>query len=269
MFLANNMWRVSSKDYIALKRVGRFFHRSYAMIGVIIQARTRSSRFPDKIYEDINGKYTLQRVLEGVSESKLAQSIVLAMPLYDEDMFRRRYGDGEFSSVTDERFSTYFGSSDNLIDRYFKAARIKGLSIIVRVTADCPLVQGSIIDEMLFEYLKNDYNGFMGNNSLISKNHYPDGCDVEIFPYWMLAETWQLTKDPHMCEHVTPFMYRRGTEYDIHSFSNTRPNTQISNRFKDFSFDTVEDLKLILSIAKEYDVHKDLNKAIREVVIND
>jgi len=232
-------------------------------IGCIVQARTKSTRYTKKIYADINGKYTLQRVLDGVTSAELPHKIILAMPEYDREEFEQRCK-SEMIGCIDERFGWYFGAPDNLVERYYKAARKHGIDLIVRVTADCPLIQGHIIDEMLCEYLKNGYNGFMGNNELVSNLPYPDGVDVEIFPYWMLAETHQLTKDPGHIEHVTPFMYRRGTQYDIHSFRNCRPNTRISMKFDDFSFDTEEDYRLLLALTKEYDKHGDLNKAIND-----
>jgi len=236
------------------------------MIGVIVQARTGSNRFPRKIYEDINGKYTLQRVLEGLSSAQLPHKIILAMPKYDEVEFTERRERGDFVGLIDERFETYFGSPDDLVDRYFQAARKHNIDLIARCTADCPMVQGKIIDEMLCEYLKNQYNGFFGNNLLVSDVPYPDGTDVEMFPYWMLAETWQLTQDPYHREHVTPFMYRRGTHYDIKPFLNHRPNTMINTRFEHFSFDTPADLKLLKAICEQYDKHKNLDKAIKETV---
>lgn len=237
------------------------------MIGVIIQARTGSSRFPRKIYQDINGQYTLQRVLSGVSDSILPHRVILAMPEYDKEEFLERDGRGDFLKVVDERFNVYFGDPDDLVDRYFQAARKVGLGTIVRVTADCPMIQGNIIDEMLCEYFREGYNGFMGNNALISSNPYPDGTDVEIFPYWMLAETWQLTKDPYFREHVTPYMYRRESRYNIYPFINNRPNTQISQKIKDFSFDTKEDYDMLLALTKEYDKHGDINKAIKDAMV--
>lgn len=234
------------------------------MIVAIIQARTGSSRFPRKIYEDINGKYNLQRVLEGVSASQVPHTIVLAMPDYDKKELMNRVANKEFDGVVDNRFRTYFGSSDDLVDRYFQAARNCQADLVVRITADCPLIQGKIIDEMLIEYMEKGYNGLMGNNELISDSPFPDGTDVEIFPYWMLADTMLNTNDPYHREHVTPYMYRNGTRYNIYQFRNRRPNTMISNRISDFSFDTAEDLKVIKKIAKRYDKHKDLNRAILE-----
>jgi len=234
------------------------------MIGIIIQARTGSRRFPKKIYEDINGKYTLQRVLEGCTASQIPHKIILAMPKYDEIEFTERRENGDFARFIDSRFDTYFGSPDDLMDRYFQAARKFGISTIVRITADCPLIQGSLIDEMVCDYLKNGYNGFCSNIYTVSKAPYPCGISVEIFPYWMLAEACQLTKDPIHREHVTPFMYRRGTSYTIHSFDNHRPNPIISNRFADFSFDTPEDLVMIKAICEGYDRHGNLDMAIRD-----
>lgn len=231
------------------------------MIGVIIQARTGSTRYPRKIYEDINGKSTLVRVLEGVMKAELPHKIILAMPEYDREEFFQ-INDSESKAFADERLGLYFGHPDDLVERYFQAARTFNLDLIVRITADCPLIQGEIIDEMLCEYLKNGYNGFMASNITISDVPYPDGTDVEIFPYWMLAETRQLTDDPHHREHVTPFMYRRGTGYKMHPFHNRRPNTMISMKFKDFSFDTQEDYRLLLALTKEYDKHGNLNDAI-------
>lgn len=232
------------------------------MIGIIVQARSGSNRFPRKIYEDINGKYTLQRVLEGCTKSQIPHKIILAMPEYDRIELEERLNRGDFLQYTDDRFCTYFGSADNLVERYFFAARKYDLDLIIRITADCPLTQGQIIDEMLCEYLKNNYNGYFSNTPRSSPLPHPDGIDIEIFPYWMLAETYQLAKDPVHLEHCTPYMYRRGTQFKTYPFMNMMPNTIISNKYPNFSFDTQNDLNLIKSICYEYDGDCNLNKAI-------
>jgi spore coat polysaccharide biosynthesis protein SpsF len=233
------------------------------MIGVIVQARTGSTRLPRKIYKDLGGKYTLQRVLEGCSSAQLPHKIILAMPLEDEKEFNHRHDFGkEFYHYTDERFSTYFGSADNLVERYFGAARQNGLDLIVRITADCPLIDGEVIDQMLLEYMKNGYTGFMGNNAQISPIPHPTGMDVEIFPYWMLAETYQLAKDPADLEHCTRYMYRRSTQYKIHSFLNIAPNKMVSRRYDSLALDTEDDYWFLRLLCAEYDSCGDLNKAI-------
>jgi spore coat polysaccharide biosynthesis protein SpsF (cytidylyltransferase family) len=234
------------------------------MIGCIMQARTGSKRFPRKIYEDLSGKSTLYRVLESVTSSKVLHKIILAMPEYDEHEFNTKFQAGEFKGAVDDRFCTYFGDPDNLVDRYFNAARKYGISTVVRVTCDCPF-GGVMIDEMIIEYMKCGGGVFMGNNELVSGVPYPDGVDVEIFPYWMLAETSQLTTDPVNLEHVTPFMYKRGTEYKIVPFLNRRPNSMLSMKFPDFSFDTEEDRQLLLKMTHEYDKERNIYPNSREV----
>jgi spore coat polysaccharide biosynthesis protein SpsF len=236
------------------------------MIGIIIQARTQSTRFPRKIYEDINGKYTLQRVLEGATRASVPNKIILAMPEYDKSEVEERAARGEFIKFTDERFCTYFGSADDLVDRYFMAARENSIDTVVRITADCPFSQGNIIDDMLIEYFKNGYRGYMSNRPTANnKFPFPDGIDVEIFSWWLLAETHMLAKDPLHREHCCPYMYRPGTQYSVYTFENCEPRKTISTRFPDFSFDTPEDLVLIKKIADNYDKHADLNRAILEV----
>ena len=79
------------------------------------------------------------------------------------------------------------------------------------------------------------------------------------------VETKQMTKDPIHKEHVTPFMYRRGSEYPIHVFGNYCPNTIITMKHPNFSFDTDEDYELIGKITSEYDKHGDLNKALLDI----
>jgi spore coat polysaccharide biosynthesis protein SpsF len=235
-------------------------------VGVIIQARTGSSRYPRKIYEDICGKYTLQRVLGGVTDAAIPNKIILAMPHYDYDEFdERRYGNGDFNLYTDDRFSTYFGDPDDLVHRYFMAARLNDLSLVVRVTGDCPLMQGWVIDDMITYYLKNGLNAYLANNRIVSKVPYPNGIDVEIFPYWMLAETHRLAKSAHDREHVCPFMYNGANGYDVVQFLNASPNTTISMKHDDISFDTKEDYELICKIAKVYDECGDISKAIGAV----
>jgi len=228
------------------------------MIGIIIQARTKSTRFPNKIYEDLNGKTTLYRTLESATKNDLPHKIILVMPEFDEKEFNIKFDAGEFEGAVDDRFCTYFGDPDDLVDRYYGAANKYGIDLIVRLTSDCPF-GGIMVDEMLCEYLKNEYNGFMGNNEAISELPYPNGCDVEVFNYTMLSEAKSSINDPYELEHCTPYFYRKDTQYQIHQFNNSRPHSMISMKHPDFSFDTKQDKIILLKICKEYD-KLDLNK---------
>jgi spore coat polysaccharide biosynthesis protein SpsF (cytidylyltransferase family) len=233
------------------------------MIGIIVQARTKSTRFPNKIFADINGRYTLQRVLDGVKNSRMAHKIILAVPEYDREEIKDRIEKGELNDHLMHRgFSVYCGEPDDVLKRYYDAAGINGIDLIVRITADCPFIQGSIIDVMLTEYLSGGYNGYMYNR--LEKPMYPSGLDVEIFPWWMLVYAHQNATTPGDREHVTAFMRKLDHKYGFINDSFIGDDF-ISMKYEDISFDTEKDYELIKKIAVEYDEHKDLNKAIELV----
>lgn len=224
-------------------------------IGVIVQARSGSTRFPGKIYEDINGKTTIQRVMESVCSAAIPRKFVLAMPSYDMHSIINH-----FSFPT--RFGTYFGDEEDVLKRYFEAAKQYELDLIVRITADSPLIQPKIIDLMLIEYMKHNYNGFMSNGKSICRFPYPSGCTVEIFPFWMLAEAHMNADNEYYREHVCTYMYRYKNPYRMYEYNNVDPNPIISMKYDDISFDTKEDLEIIKKIAVLYDQNGDLSAAI-------
>lgn len=244
------------------------------IIGSILQARTRSTRFPRKVYEDLNGKYTMQRVLEGVKENKKLDFIILAMPEYDRKEVLDRLDKGELDKYIDNRFRLYFGSSDNLISRYLGAAEKYNIDLIVRVTCDCPF-GGAVIDPMIDKYLKSGFNlnrDFLGNNNTVSSVPFPDGTDNELFGTPMLYRAMCAQTTDYEKEHCTPYLYRNNTQFGVRSYDNCKPNKTIDMRFADFSFDTSEDKNIILKICKEYDKLNDklmmidrLNVAIKNV----
>lgn len=236
------------------------------MIGVIIQARSGSKRFPNKIYADINGKICLQRVLDGVCDAAIPNKIILAMPDYDKKSLNNARSSAKLI-IWDNRFFDFFGNPDDLVERYFGAANKFGLSVIVRVTADCPFIQGKMIDDMLLEYMK-DPNTYMANNDTICSMPYVDGLDIQIFNYRMIAETYLKTRDKFYREHVCPYMYREDTDFKIQRYSNIPPHQLISTKLPKIALDTLQDYELVKKLAIEYDKDHDINRAI-EVVSNE
>jgi len=236
------------------------------MIAVIIQARTGSTRFPRKIYEDIAGVGSLLRLLGGCRSLKLPDAIVLAMPEYDRDEFNDRLKEGYFDNYIDDRFSVYFGSHDNLIDRYIGAADSVSADIVVRITGDCPY--GWVMtDNMIDMYVSNKYkdvNGFLSNNSRVTDIYYPSGVDNEIFNISMLNEAKANAVSEYDIEHCTPYMRGAAASFPIFSYNNEEPNDIISTRLRNISFDTKDDLSILTMVCREFD-NLDLidNAAIR------
>ena len=241
------------------------------MIGIILQARSNSTRLPSKIFMDLNGQYSIQRILSGCKKTICPNKIILAMPKEDKQEIERRLSCGELSNCTDDRFELFIGDGDqnNLIDRFHGAARKFGLDIVIRLTADNPLYEGYSfgIDEMVSEYLHNGSTGFMGNNLTVATNPYPSGIDVEIFSYEMLCWAKLHVKTEYCLEHCAPSFYSGDSPFKIMPFNNNRPHTMISTKIPSFTMDTINDYNFLLALTENYDRTQDLNKAIETLKI--
>jgi len=243
------------------------------MNGVIIQARTGSTRLPGKIFMDLNGKYSIQRILDGCCKTVYPNKIILAMPVEDGNVIKERIEKGELDKHIDDRFDLFIhnGDSSDLVDRFYLASRRFGLDTIIRITADCPMIEGFYlgIDEMVAKYMKEGQEGFMGNNLIVAQNPYPCGIDVEIFNYEMICWAKKHAKSNYDLEHCVPIFYSDMSPFKTMAFNNNRPNTMVSKRISDFSLDTVSDYKLLSRLTECYDKLKDLNKAIESVFVGD
>jgi spore coat polysaccharide biosynthesis protein SpsF len=99
----------------------------------------------------------------------------------------------------------YRGSETDVLDRFYQAARVFRADIIVRFTADCPLIDPAVADKVIEEYLKNTAS-FDGASNVI-KRTYPRGLDTEVFSMSSLEKAHKEAKDNYYREHVTAFMY--------------------------------------------------------------
>lgn len=240
-------------------------------IGIVIQARTSSSRLPGKIFKDLNGRHSIQRILDGCKKTIYPTKIILAMPKDDQVEIEGRIKNGELKGHIDGRFNLFIstGSLNNLVDRYYGAANKHNLDVIIRLTADCPMNEAYWfgIDEMIAEYLQMGSRGFMGNNMTIAQNPFPSGIDIEIFNYEMICWAKRYAKTDHELEHCVPIFYSDigARLFGVIPFNNNRPHTMISRRISDFSLDTPGDYELLLKLTAAYDELQDLNKAIESV----
>jgi len=201
----------------------------------IVQTRLGSTRLPRKILLDLEGKTVLERVIERVNSSKLIKEVVVATTIRKEDL--------EITKLCSNiGISIYCGSENDVLDRYYQAARLFKADHIVRITSDCPLIDSKIIDEVtnLHLYKKADYT------SNIIKETYPDGQDVEIFTFEALAEAWEKAKLPSEREHVTPYIKKNSTIFNIANLVNKEDLSQ-----KRWTLDYPEDYKFIKAVYSE------------------
>mgnify|MGYP001256136060 CR=1 FL=1 len=162
----------------------------------IIQARLNSKRLPKKVLVDIAGKTCLQRVIERVQVSKLINEIWLATSFLKEDKILKETCDKL-------KIKFFQGSNLNVLSRFYQILKITNAQSIVRITADCPLIDAKVIDQAIKKFQKDkcDYLSNTVNRT------FPDGLDVEIFSGVALKRAYLEAKHPFLKEHVTPYIH--------------------------------------------------------------
>jgi glutamate-1-semialdehyde aminotransferase/spore coat polysaccharide biosynthesis protein SpsF (cytidylyltransferase family) len=165
----------------------------------IIQARMSSTRLPGKVLADIAGQPMIERVLARVKQSRRVTGIVVATSENGADDAIAEY-------CTARAIALYRGNESDVLDRYYQAAQLHGAKTIVRVTADCPLIDPEIIDRVVAAYLTDDCD--YASNTLVCT--YPDGLDTEVFSLNALAIAWQAARRATDREHVTPYFRLSG-----------------------------------------------------------
>ena len=165
------------------------------MILAIIQARMGSSRFPGKTLAEISGKPMLWHVVRLVRAARAVDEVVVATTCVASD-------DPIASFCQREGIVCFRGSEDDVLDRFYQAGKEKHADAIVRITADCPLIDSEVIDRVVtrFQEARSDY----ASNTL--RCTYPDGLDTEVFSFAALERAWSEAVKPSEREHVTPYL---------------------------------------------------------------
>ena len=170
-----------------------------------------SSRLPGKSLSDIAGKPMVQRVMERVSAASLLEKVVLATTVLDEDA-------PLCSLARHLDVACYRGDADDVLDRYYQAAQQFGSRVIVRITADCPLIDPDIIDRAISAFLPSGYDYV---STSYPTSTFPDGEDVEVFSFGALEQAWREASLLSEREHVTPYIWKNPQLFKLGSVPNT------------------------------------------------
>lgn len=161
----------------------------------VIQARIGSARLPAKVLLNLEGKTVLERVIERVNNSKFIKEVIVATTISKEDL--------EIVNLCSKiGVRVYCGSGNDVLDRYFQVARLLSARHIVRITADCPLIDPEVMDRVIKLHLKEraDYTSNTINET------FPDGEDVEVITFQALKKSWENAKLSFEREHVTAYI---------------------------------------------------------------
>ena len=195
----------------------------------IIQARMSSSRLPGKVLKKIEKKTMLEHVAERVMAARLVDEVVIATTINKSDL-------KIVEACAKKGIRIFTGSENDVLERYYQAARLYGAEHILRITADCPMIDPTIIDRVVAKHLrtKADYTG----NTVVDS--YPDGYDCEIASFDALEKSHRKAVLLSEREHLTQYIKKRPKVFKIESVSRKDDLSKMR-----LTVDNREDLRLI------------------------
>lgn len=216
---------------------------------VLIQARCGSSRLPNKVMTKIAGKTDLEWVLERVKRSKKIDEVMVITSIEKNNLPLIRL-------CAELNTRIFVGSEDDVLDRYYQAARLIQPKYVIRITADCPLFDWNYLD-LAIEQLEEDTD-YM---SALTES-FPDGLDIEIMKFSVLKEAWQKAKLASEREHVTLYIRNHADKYKLQNLESPIPG--IGD--KRWTLDEPVDLELIEKIY-EYFINQGKDDFVTEDIL--
>lgn len=206
-------------------------------IGIISQARMGSTRLPGKVLLTARGISMLEFHVTRLQASGLP--VYLATTDQPEDDVLEQW-------ARQHQVPCYRGASDDVLSRYYETATKFGLDIIVRVTSDCPLIDGQLIKQAVQRYEELADPKLYLSNGL--QRTFPRGLDFEVFSYSLLLQAQQHARSESDREHVTPYIHQNRSGEVI--FDHVL-NSVDASRFR-ITLDTAEDWQVIKILLEQY-----------------
>jgi len=220
----------------------------------VIQARTGSSRLPEKVLLSLCGQPLLLRQYERIAMASNVGDIVIATSINSND--------DQIEKICKENNIICFrGDENDLLDRHYKAAVKYGADAIVKIPSDCPLIDPNIIDKVISKYLcEKESTDYVSN---LHPATFPDGNDVEVFSFETLEYAWNAATKDFEREHTTPFIWENPTLFRIKNVEwESKLNYSTSHRW---TIDYEEDYMFIRKIYEEL-YHKKPNFSLYDIL---
>jgi len=185
-----------------------------------------STRLPDKVLLDIGGRPMLAWVVERTQRAILVDEVIVATTTDPSD-------DPVAAFCSDSGYALTRGSVHDVLDRYYQTAKPYAPDNIVRITADCPLLDSVLVDQTIqalcgthspIAPYQSSLIDFTANRLPLPWGRtYPIGLDVEVFTWNALQQAWHEADQKHHREHVTPYFYEDVPVADLH-FKENNPS---------------------------------------------
>lgn len=157
---------------------------------------------------EINGESLLQIHLKRLIKSKHYKNLVVATTM--------EKGSQNIITILKRMSIKYYqGSTQDVLDRFYRASLPYSPDYVVRVTSDCPLIDANLMDEII-DYAIGKKVDYVSNNLI---EEFPDGQDVEIISLKALQHAWEKAESVHDREHVTPYIKNNSTFFGHNLFT--------------------------------------------------
>lgn len=202
---------------------------------VMIQARSGSTRFPNKVMQTLAGKPMLLQMIDRVKRAKKIDEVIVLTTFQKSDL-------AIVELCSSHGVRVFAGSENDVLDRYYQAARLLRPEYVIRLTADCPCFDPSLLDMAIQEMdADSDYLGMMSES-------FPDGLDLEIIKYDALAKAWHEASLKSEREHVTQYIVKHPDFFVCQDFSSG--DELLGN--ERWTVDEPEDFELVSTIFEHF-----------------
>lgn len=202
----------------------------------IIQTRMGSTRLPGKVLLPLAGRPVVLHDIDRVLRVPLIDEIVIATTTNAEDDVIEKIVRGYHPRVF-----VYRGSENDVLDRYYQAAKMRNADVVVRITSDCPLIDPDVTNATIQLFLNT--RGLDYASNVLGLRTFPRGFDTEVVAMRTLAHIWNIAKDAEDREHVTIYIKKHPEEFKTKTYTNDRDLS-----FYRWTLDEQNDYKLLSAI---------------------
>lgn len=207
-------------------------------IGCIIQARMGSTRLPGKVLMKLDKQNTvLDYVIQQLKHCKNIEKIIIATTSLKEDDIIETF-------AKNNKILYFRGNSLDVLDRYYQCAKLHNLTIIIRITADNPLIDPNIVEKVLTKFKPHLYD-YISN---VVVRSFPYGNETEVFSFDALEKAWNGAKNDNEREHVTPYFYNNPKKFKVYNIKNQNDLSSLR-----WTVDQIEDFTLVKNIISKID----------------
>jgi len=201
---------------------------------IIVQARMGSERLPKKVMMPILGKPILELLVERLRAVRHVDALTIATTTQSLD-------DSIYTFCLENNLHAFRGDEEDVLSRFYQCAKSFDAEVVVRITADCPLIDPQILSSALYLFRqKFDELDYLSNTL---ERTFARGMDIEIMRMSVLEEAYFHAKSQHEREHVTPFIVKNGDTFRLGNFFTEKRSDDMR-----LTLDTKEDFTLIENI---------------------